>query len=265
MPQDMPESVPVAQQPLQQEEQAAKTLCPHCGAAIDADADYCEACRSYIKEDVCSFCGAHVAADAAFCSECGCPKVGIVCPVCRTVNKFAFCKQCGTPLTEGAKALVQELKRNPQYLEMAELSRELGELDKVLPYQSVKDKEGERATEELLKRVLRLLAEDAGTEPKEHGAPGMTRMTTAELETRKAGIMAQISSLLGQVATTHMVSPVKARNYAMACKPMGVRVAWKCNYKNALHNSPCGCAKPQMGGRWIVLGIGSGENITEDN
>jgi hypothetical protein len=50
----------------------------------------------------------------------------------------------------------------------------------------------------------------------------------------------------------------------MAQKPVGVRLAWKCNYKQALHSSPCGCAKPQMGGQWVILGHNTKQEIKDD-
>ena len=72
----------------------------------------------------------------------------------------------------------------------------------------------------------------------------------------------QLAELLNQLEAKAQISPAKARNYAMATKPFGVRVGWKCNYKNALHSSPCGCAKPHLGGRWVVLG--ENEKVKED-
>lgn len=244
---------------------AEQALCPRCGAAMDADADYCESCHNYVKEDVCSFCGAHVSVNAAFCPECGNPKVGIVCPVCRAMNEFAFCKQCGAPLTSEAKAMVDELRQSPLYAEMMGHAHELTELDKVLPYTSEADFEKEQATEDLRIRVLTLLAKDSGVESPAIEKHKSRRMPSEELEARKAEIKEKLSALLDKISQKQMDSPVKARNYAMACKPVGVRVAWKCNYKNAMHSSPCGCAKPQLGGKWIVLGKNGGELIKDDN
>ena len=63
-----------------------------------------------------------------YCHECGNPRGGIVCPVCNTLNDFAFCKQCGTPLTDEAKGLVADLKKLPDYQLLTEMARELEEL-----------------------------------------------------------------------------------------------------------------------------------------
>ena len=72
-------------------------------------------------------------------------------------------------------------------------------------------------------------------------------------------------ALFEKMATPHQPSPAKARNYAMAQKPAGIRMAWLCNYKHAMHSSPWGCAKPQLGGKWVVLGKNSSAEIKADN
>ena len=50
----------------------------------------------------------------------------------------------------------------------------------------------------------------------------------------------------------------------MATKPAGIRLAWICNYKNAMHSSPCGCAKPHLGGKWIILDKNNIGKIKDD-
>ena len=74
-----------------------------------------------------------------------------------------------------------------------------------------------------------------------------------------------LNELLDKFAIKPTPSPAIARNYAMASKPAGVRLAWVCNYKHAMHSSPCGCAKPQLGGKWIILDKGSVEQLKDDN
>ncbi|MDE6354875.1 MAG: hypothetical protein K2L56_07470, partial [Prevotella sp.] len=113
-------------------------------------------------------------------------------------------------------------------------------------------------------RVLELLARERGLEPSVVPEQKSGRMTSEEHEKLKAEIMDKLSGLLSQIDVEPDVSPVKARNYVMACRPAGLRVAWLCNYKHAMHSSPCGCAKPQMGGKWIVLGKNSMEQIKDD-
>ena len=214
-----------------------KSACPHCGAEMDPDADYCEVCHHYIRKDICSYCGAHLTGNEAYCPECGSPRGGLVCPTCHTLNDFAFCKKCGTALTDEARMLVKELQR---------------------------DILREQANNKLRERVLTLLAKDEGIENPVITKPESTRMTKEELEEKKAAKVRMLSAILDKLAVPAGASPAKARNYAMASKPVGVRLAWVCNYKHAMHSSPCGCAKPQMGGKWVVLGKSSNAEIKDD-
>ena len=88
--------------------------------------------------------------------------------------------------------------------------------------------------------------------------------TKEELEEQKAVKVKMLSAILDKLAVPPSASPVKARNFAMACKPVGVRLAWVCNFKHAMHSSPCGCAKPHLGGKWVVLGKNSSAEIKDD-
>ena len=240
------------------------TSCPHCGAEIDPDADFCEACHHYIRKDVCSYCGARLSGNEAYCPECGSPRGGLVCPTCHTLNDFAFCKKCGTALTEEAKTMVKQLQLNPDYQELLEIVRDYSQLENALPYNSDRDILKEQACQKLRERVLILLAKDEGEELPIIKPRESKRMTKEELDEMKAVKLKMLSSILDKLAVPPTPSPVKARNFAMASKPVGVRLAWVCNYKHAMHSSPCGCAKPQMGGKWVVLGKGSNEEIKDD-
>ena len=82
---------------------------------------------------------------------------------------------------------------------------------------------------------------------------------------KKEQLLDRLSEMLEKLAIPPAASPAKVRNYAMASKPMGVRLAWMCNYKGAMHSSPCGCAKPQLGGKWIILGKNGKETLVDDN
>ena len=90
------------------------------------------------------------------------------------------------------------------------------------------------------------------------------RMTREELEEIKAVKMKMLSTILDKLAVPPTTSPVQARNFAMASKPVGVRLAWVCNFKHAMHSSPCGCAKPHLGGKWVILGKNSTDEIKDD-
>lgn len=240
------------------------TQCPHCGTEIDPDADFCEVCHRYIRSEVCSFCGAHLGGNEAYCPECGSPRGGIVCPVCRTLNNFAFCKQCGTALTQEAKELVKELQANPDYKELMETVSEYTALDDMIPYKSERDVVRDQMNAQLRERVLKLLAKDRGENDPFISVTPTKRMTKEELAEKKAEKVKLLSAILDKLAITGTSSPVQARNFAMASKPTGVRLAWVCNYKHAMHSSPCGCAKPQLGGKWVILGKNSTSEIKDD-
>ncbi|MBO6030923.1 MAG: zinc ribbon domain-containing protein [Prevotella sp.] len=239
------------------------TNCPNCGAEIDPDADFCEICHHYIRKDVCSFCGARLTGKEAFCPECGNPRGGIVCPTCNTLNDFSFCKQCGTPLTDEARQLLAELQMTPEYKEMEALTKEIQKMEMVIPLSSERDKVRDQLSRKLRERVLTLLARDRGIaqpviEEKE------ASVEESDLESQKAARLKRLNEILEQMAQQPEPQPAKVRNYAMACKPQGVRLAWECNFKHALHSSPCGCAKPQLGGKWIILGKNTRKEIKDD-
>lgn len=240
-------------------------VCPSCGSEIDPEADFCEICHHYIKSDVCSFCGARMAEGEVYCHECGNPRGGIICPVCNTLNDFAFCKQCGTPLTEEAKVLVAELKKQPDYQLLTEAAREIEELNMQFPYSSERDVVRDQMNEKLRERVLMLLAKDKGVANPVVPRKESKRLTKEELQNRKEEKMKLLTDILDRMAIPSLSSPIKARNYAMAQKPAGVRLAWVCNWKHAMHSSPCGCAKPQLGGKWVILGKNNKQEIKDDN
>ena len=239
-------------------------VCPNCGSEIDPDADFCEACHHYIRTDVCSFCGASFSEMDAYCPECGQPRGGIVCPACHTLNDFSFCKQCGRPLTEQAKEMLAQVREMPEYKALLALAQEYDELQMQLPYETEQDKERDDELQDLRRRVLTLLAEDVNQVADVKPTPKRKRVTKEELEESKNRKLDQIAELLSRLAIPSDTSPARVRNYAMAQKPSGVRLAWVCNYKQALHSSPCGCAKPQMGGKWVILGHNSKQEIKDD-
>lgn len=241
-----------------------RTTCPNCGADLDPDADFCETCRRYIRKDACSFCGGHLSDNDAFCPECGSPRGGIVCPVCHTLNDFAFCKQCGTPLTDEARQLMEEVSQLPEYKEMQKLASEIQQLDLSIPYSSERELLRDQQNVKLRERVLTLLAQDRGIAHPVIPESGNKRLSKEEYDAKRQDRLDQIAALLEKMAQKPQPKSAQVRNYAMACRPQGVRLAWECNFKHALHSSPCGCAKPQLGGKWIILGKNSKKEIKDD-
>ena len=241
-----------------------RTSCPNCGADVEAGSDFCESCRRYIKQDVCSFCGAKLSGGEAFCPECGNPKGGIVCPVCHTLNDFSFCKQCGTALTEEARALMQQVHEMPEFKEMQKLAMEIQQLEQTIPYTSERELLKDQRNIKLRERVLTLLAQDRGIANPVIPESENKRLSKEEYDAKKRERLVQIAAILDKMAQPPQPKPAQVRNYAMACRPQGVRLAWECNFKHALHSSPCGCAKPQLGGKWIILGKNSRKEIKDD-
>ena len=231
--------------------------CPNCGAAMEPDADFCEHCRHYVKSDVCSFCGARLTDDDMYCPECGSPRGGIVCPNCHTLNDFSFCKQCGVPLTDQAREMMEQLKQDPQFQELKQLAQEFQELDGELPYKDEQEKTRIAQSDDIRTRVLTLLMQDEGVKEPKVQPSQKVRKSKEQLSAEKENLVLKITEMLDQLQMPPVQVPAQARNYAMACKPAGIRTGWVCNYKHAVHSSPCACAKPQLGGKWIVLGNGS--------
>ena len=241
-----------------------RTACPNCGADLEAGSDFCESCRRYIKYDVCSFCGARLSGGEAFCPECGNPKGGIVCPICHTLNDFSFCKQCGTALTEEARTLMQQVHELPEFKEMQKLAIEIQQLEQTIPYTSERDLLKDQRNIKLRERVLTLLAQDRGIANPVIMDSENKRLSKDEYEAKKRERLIQIAAILEKMAQKPQPTSAQVRNYAMACRPQGVRLAWECNFKHALHSSPCGCAKPQMGGKWLILGKDVKKEIKDD-
>ena len=146
---------------------------------------------------------------------------------------------------------------------MEALAKELQQMEMVIPISSERDKVRDQLSRKLRERVLTLLAQDRGVAQPvipEKEAP----VDKKELEAQKEARLKRLNEILEQMAQKPEPQPAKVRNYAMACKPQGVRLAWECNFKHALHSSPCGCAKPQLGGKWIILGKNSRKEIKDD-
>ena len=135
----------------------------------------------------------------------------------------------------------------------------------MVPYKSERDVVRDQMNDQLRERVLTLLAKDKGEANPVIPVVRTKRLTKEELVEKKSEKIKNLSAILDKLALPESTSPVQARNYAMASKPAGVRLAWVCNYKHAMHSSPCGCAKPQLGGKWVVLGKTSSAEIKDDN
>ena len=189
---------------------------------------------------------------------------GIVCPVCHTLNDFAFCKQCGTALTDEARQLMEQVHELPEFKEMQKLALEIQQMEQTIPYTSEYEVLKDQRNIKLRERVLTLLAQDRRVAHPVIQEAENRRMTKEEYNAKKKDRLKMISALLDKMAQKPQPKAAQVRNYAMACRPQGVRLAWECNFKHALHSSPCGCAKPQLGGKWIILGKDIKKEINDD-
>jgi hypothetical protein len=159
---------------------------------------------------------------------------------------------------------MERVRETPEFKEMQRLASEIQELEMKLPYSSEREVLRDQKNIKLRERVLKLLAEDRGVANPVIPEPKNKRMSQEEYDAKKQERINRLAELLEQMATQPQTKPAQVRNYAMACKPQGVRLAWECNFKHALHSSPCGCAKPQMGGKWIILGKNTKKEIKDD-
>jgi hypothetical protein len=160
--------------------------------------------------------------------------------------------------------MMQEIQQMPDYKELVQLAKEYDELTLENPYESERDVKRDMALQQLRERVLKLLAQDEGVASPDIPQLKSKRMSKEELKAKKDEKLARLSELLDKMQIPPSPSPAHVRNYAMAQKPAGVRLAWVCNWKHAMHSSPCGCAKPQLGGKWIILGRGCKKEIKDD-
>lgn len=231
--------------------------CPKCGEPIDEQADYCEHCHSYIDTEHCPFCYGLLGKNDTFCPQCGASFSGIECPVCHTLGHFGFCASCGSPLTDRARQDLQEAWENfPHKEKMLKLEAELEHLWLTKPIESERLRDGYEHVQQLCRRVKELMAQEGEVTYETPGKEAQeAHIFMSEVELRRVILEKQnaLQVLLDSMAMEPQENSAAARNYAMARKPHVSRLAWKCNYKHALHSSPLGCACPKMGGRWIVM------------
>lgn len=247
-------------------ENTGSGVCPHCGATIAPGLEFCPVCGAKLV-DYCTFCGAPMRPEDIDCPECGMPAEGIECPTCHIRNHRPFCGQCGRPLSRAARIAVDRAKLDPKVKEAAVALMRIAELEAELDGAGpAPEDEGPREPTEGELRLRELMGQ-VGFKPAE--APKAERPKT---ERSRAEIMAEYQKAVEDAnrAMEEMLPPAgmtpqEQRNYATARKvavletvqeswrgiPIKESMAWECNYCHVLHNNPCECARPGLGGKWV--------------
>ena len=241
-------------------------VCPHCGATIAPGLEFCPVCGAKLV-DYCTFCGAPMRPEDIDCPECGMPAEGIECPTCHIRNHRPFCGQCGRPLSRAARIAVDRAKLDPKVKEAAVALMRIAELEAELDgAEPAPEDEGPHEPTEGELRLRELMGQ-VGFKPAE--APKAEKPKT---ERSRAEIMAEYQKAVEDAnrAMEEMLPPAgmtpqEQRNYATARKvavletvqeswrgiPIKESMAWECNYCHVLHNNPCECARPGLGGKWV--------------
>lgn len=243
----------------------ASGKCPHCGALLDAQYEFCPVCGKKLV-DYCTFCGySPLGPQDVDCPECGMPAEGVVCPTCHIRNFRSFCGQCGQPLSRAARMAVEKAKQDPKVQQTARLMVQIAQLEAELETAQEEGAVPEAPTENELK--FRDLMSRVGFTPAEK-----PKVTERQLGRSREQIMAEYQQavedanrLMEEMLPPAGSTPQEQRNYYTARKVAvmemveeswhGVRIretmGWECNYCHVLHDNPQQCACPQLGGRWV--------------
>ncbi|MFH0736880.1 MAG: zinc ribbon domain-containing protein [bacterium] len=266
-----------------------KPMCPVCKAEVYLGADICEVCGAWLLEGKCKFCYAEITENEKYCSECGNPTDGIVCPNCGTNNIFDFCKKCNTPLTEAAHKELEKVKANPFFQNIFKLNQELqnlskdeineieiknqiNEAERKIAEEQKKIDEAEKK-EKQIEKMLRLeqfLNKSSQTEQKatrleqkpqksfisEEHIKQLERVkqNLAGYEHRKVNKenkQRDIQAQLNQMAQLTFSTGQEARRFFDASRPSSSYV-WECNFVHYVHPKPSDCARPELGGKWVI-------------
>ena len=94
----------------------------------------------------------------------------------------------------------------------------------MIPLLSERDKVRDQLSRKLRERVLTLLAHDRGVAQPviEEKEPSVEKK---DLDAQKEARLKRLAEILEQKAQKPEPKPANVRNYAMACKPQGVRLA----------------------------------------
>ena len=226
--------------------------CPDCGAAVDADDEYCSSCGTRLV-DYCPSCGAPMAPGQEVCDECGMSSRGVRCSKCGTLNHRAFCSKCNMPLTRAAERAVEKARKDPMFITAQQLAEKVDRLRRQL------ESAGDAApapTEELTKAELEMQALLDGMS----SAPGT--LAPSNIRQEYEDTLKDLDKLFEEMLPPAGSTPQEQRNYFSARKIVLTTVTeqkyivrtpieWVCNYCGCHHKQPNECYKPFLGGQWV--------------
>ncbi len=256
----------------------AVTTCPKCHSKVDPLGDICEVCGEWLLKDKCKFCYASITESDAYCPECGNPTAGIVCGKCGQLSCFDFCKNCHIPLTEFAEEAIKEAQADPEILEIQKMQEEILKAEAELEQQAdleaqqeleeQKKIEKERMIEQArkLEQHLKNFYDKKKNEVPQHQVPKHSRPAKKNLfgsgdggavnaAAERAVQLAkkrELQKKLNEQKKKTFSKPQEARRFFAATKPPVV-LGWKCNFTDTQHDCPEDCARPELGGIWIII------------
>lgn len=260
---------------------ASTSHCPKCNAKTIPQADICESCGAWLLEDSCKFCYGKITPEDKYCPECGNPAGGITCPKCGLLSNFDFCSNCNTPLTSLADEQLLKLQADPEQVQMQKLCKEiqqaesemkeLGALAAEQPQLQSKEEEERELRRAMLRNIDSYIKtvdpkrrEESKLQPPQKTSPSpkeslrdslKTAQDTAnrknEIEKKKR----EAAEKLKGADSIKFPDPQNARRFFSATKP-ALPCRWHCNFADYIHPDPSNCARPDLGGRWIIDTMG---------
>lgn len=214
--------------------------------------------------DYCTFCGAQMGPDDIDCPECGMPAEGVICPTCHIRNHRPFCGQCGQPLSRAARIAVDKAKMDPKVKAAAAALMRIAELEAELDGNGPEPADAEPTEGELrMRELMAKVGFKPAVEPKAEKPKSRRSREEVLAEYRKA--VEEANKAMEEMLPPAGMTPQEQRNYCTARKvavmetvqatwrgiPISESMAWECNYCHVLHNNPCECARPGLGGKWV--------------
>lgn len=262
----------------EKEKEVVANICPHCEKSVEPGFAICPHCGRSLIPDKCSFCGAPMKPGAKFCSKCGQNRNGVVCPQCHTLNARNFCRKCNFPLTPNGQLALEAAKSDPRFKAVQAYAEELAELhERIVELRhggpSAKPQELSEADKALLDEYAQLLqaigsgslqpkASRKKSKPAEAPQPEYADTTVSLDEIMEAYRQKaeEMNRALAEMVPPVDFTPEQQRDYFAARKIASVKTQydmsdysptmWKCNFCGALHHTPSGCARPELGGTW---------------